>query len=87
MEGVFESTDLHRRIITSNINRMKIVISPAKSLNLDKELPTSHFTEASFLKQAETILKTLKKKNPKQLMTLKFRKILVYTQDVFLKII
>ncbi len=70
MEGVFESTDLHRRIITSNINRMKIVISPAKSLNLDKELPTSHFTEASFLIQAETIQKTLKKKNPKQLMEL-----------------
>lgn len=49
---------------------MKIVISPAKSLNLDKELPTSHFTEAVFLKQAETIQKTLKKKKPKQLMEL-----------------
>lgn len=49
---------------------MKIVISPAKSLNLDKELPTSLFTEAVFLKQAETIQKTLKKKKPKQLMEL-----------------
>ena len=49
---------------------MKIVISPAKSLNLDKELPTSLFTEAAFLKQAETIQKTLKKKKPKQLMEL-----------------
>ena len=49
---------------------MKIVISPAKSLNLNKELPTSHFTEAVFLKQAETIQKTLKKKKPKQLMEL-----------------
>jgi cytoplasmic iron level regulating protein YaaA (DUF328/UPF0246 family) len=49
---------------------MKIVISPAKSLNLNKELPTSLFTEASFLKQAETIQKTLKKKKPKQLMDL-----------------
>ena len=49
---------------------MKIVISPAKSLNLDTELPTSHFTEAAFLKQAETIQKTLKKKKPKQLMEL-----------------
>jgi cytoplasmic iron level regulating protein YaaA (DUF328/UPF0246 family) len=49
---------------------MKIVISPAKSLNLDKELPISLFTEASFLKQAETIQKTLKKKKPKQLMEL-----------------
>ena len=49
---------------------MKIVISPAKSLNLDKELPTSLFTEAVFLKQAETIQKTIKKKKPKQLMEL-----------------
>ncbi|WP_353169756.1 peroxide stress protein YaaA [Flavobacterium sp.] len=49
---------------------MKIVISPAKSLNLDKELPISLFTEASFLKQAETIQKSLKKKKPKQLMEL-----------------
>ena len=49
---------------------MKIVISPAKSLNLNKELPTSLFTEAAFLKQAETIQKTLKKKKPKQLMEL-----------------
>jgi cytoplasmic iron level regulating protein YaaA (DUF328/UPF0246 family) len=49
---------------------MKIVISPAKSLNLDKELPISLFTESSFLKQAETIQKTLKKKKPKQLMEL-----------------
>lgn len=47
---------------------MKIVISPAKSLNLDKKLPTSLVTEATFLKQAETIQKTLKKKKPKQLM-------------------
>lgn len=49
---------------------MKIVISPAKSLNLDAELPTSYFTEAAFLKQAETIQKTLQKKKPKQLMEL-----------------
>ena len=49
---------------------MKIVISPAKSLNLDKELPTLLFTEAVFLKQAETIQRTLKKQKPKQLMEL-----------------
>jgi len=49
---------------------MKIVISPAKSLNLDKELPTQLHTESSFLKQAETIQKTLKKLKPKQLMEL-----------------
>lgn len=49
---------------------MKIVISPAKSLNLEKELPTQLYTESVFLKQAETIQKTLKKKMPKQLMEL-----------------
>ena len=73
MEGIFKSTNVYRRNIISTLNsfnRMKIVISPAKSLNLDKELPTSHFTEALFLKQAETIQKTLKKKKPKQLMEL-----------------
>ena len=49
---------------------MKIVISPAKSLNLDKELPTQLHTESAFLKQAETIQKTLKKLKPNQLMDL-----------------
>lgn len=49
---------------------MKIVISPAKSLNLEKEVPTKLHTESVFLKQAETIQKTLKKKKPKQLMEL-----------------
>jgi len=41
---------------------MKIVISPAKSLNFEKELPTTQHTEPAFLKQAVTIQKTLKKK-------------------------
>lgn len=49
---------------------MKIVISPAKSLNLDKELPSKLYTESIFLNKAETIQKTLKKKKPKQLMEL-----------------
>ncbi|WP_329805100.1 peroxide stress protein YaaA [Flavobacterium facile] len=49
---------------------MKIVISPAKSLNLDKELPTQLHTESAFLKHAETIQKTLKKLKPNQLMEL-----------------
>ena len=41
---------------------MKIVISPAKSLNFEKELPTTTFSEPQFLKQATTIQRTLKKK-------------------------
>jgi uncharacterized protein len=49
---------------------MKIVISPAKSLNFEKELPTIRYSEAEFLKQAETIQKTLKKKKPKALAQL-----------------
>lgn len=49
---------------------MKIVISPAKSLNFEKELPTQRFSEPQFLKQAETIQKSLKKKKPKVLAQL-----------------
>ncbi|WP_293892916.1 peroxide stress protein YaaA [Flavobacterium sp.] len=49
---------------------MIIVISPAKSLNFDKELPTGIFSEPQFLKQAATIQRTLKKKKPKALSQL-----------------
>lgn len=49
---------------------MKIVISPAKSLDFDKELPTTTYTEPQFLKQAATIQRTLKKKKPKTLSQL-----------------
>ena len=49
---------------------MKIVISPAKSLNFEKQLPTLNYTEPQFLKQATTIQNTLKKKNPNQLSAL-----------------
>ena len=49
---------------------MKIVVSPAKSLNFESPLPIQNYTESLFLKDAETIQKTLKKKKPKQLMEL-----------------
>ena len=49
---------------------MKIVISPAKSLNFEKELPTPTFSEPQFLKQAATIHRVLKKKKPKALSQL-----------------
>lgn len=49
---------------------MKIVLSPAKSLDYSTALPTQRFTEAQFLDKANTIQKTLKKKNPKDLMEL-----------------
>ncbi len=46
---------------------MKIVISPAKSLDFETQLPTSKFSEASFLKQAELINKSLKEVTPNEL--------------------
>ena len=49
---------------------MKIVISPAKSLNYESKLPIATYTESEFSKQSETIQKTLKKKQPKELMEL-----------------
>ena len=49
---------------------MKIIISPAKSLDFETQLPTQKFSESSFLKQSETIQKVLKKKSPKELSEL-----------------
>lgn len=46
---------------------MKIVISPAKSLNFESDLPTQNFSEASFLKEASQIHRVLKKLKPKDL--------------------
>ncbi len=46
---------------------MKIVISPAKSLNFESNLPCYLHTEPHFLKEAATIQRTLKRKNPKAL--------------------
>lgn len=49
---------------------MKIIISPAKSLDFEAKLPTKKFSENSFLEKSETINKVLKKKSPKQLSKL-----------------
>ena len=49
---------------------MKIVISPAKSLDFDSVVPTDKFTQSQFLGQAEKLNKVLKKKSPKQLSEL-----------------
>ena len=49
---------------------MKIVISPAKSLNFEKELPTALYSEASHLKEARQVHKVLKQKKPKELSEL-----------------
>ncbi|WP_281540850.1 peroxide stress protein YaaA [Maribacter aestuarii] len=49
---------------------MKIVISPAKSLDYESELPTSKFTEPDFIREAEKLNKILAKKKPKALSDL-----------------
>jgi cytoplasmic iron level regulating protein YaaA (DUF328/UPF0246 family) len=49
---------------------MKIVISPAKSLNFDKHLPTALYTEPLFLKESRQVHKVLKDKKPADLSDL-----------------
>lgn len=49
---------------------MKIVISPAKSLDFEKTLPTNQFTKPVFLKQTKEIVSILKKLKPKDLSEL-----------------
>lgn len=49
---------------------MKIVISPAKSLDFESKIPMQLFSEFIFKKQAISINTVLKKKNPKKLMQL-----------------
>lgn len=49
---------------------MKIVISPAKSLNFETALPTSNYTESEFLKESRQIQKVLKQQSPKDLSDL-----------------
>ena len=49
---------------------MKIVISPAKSLEFEKELPTDLITESLFLEHSKQIHKVLKEINPVDLSAL-----------------
>ncbi len=49
---------------------MKLVVSPAKSLDFDSKLPTNQTTEAQFLKQSERLNTLLKKKSAKKLSAL-----------------
>lgn len=46
---------------------MKIVISPAKSLDLDSAIPTNNFSQPQFLEESEKLSKVLKKKSPKKI--------------------
>lgn len=49
---------------------MKLVLSPAKSLDFESKLPTTKTTEAQFLSQSERLNKLLKKKSAKSLSKL-----------------
>tara|TARA_B110000305_G_scaffold99764_1_gene112393 strand:+ start:1786 stop:2544 length:759 start_codon:yes stop_codon:yes gene_type:complete len=49
---------------------MKLVISPAKSLNYESELPTSFSTQCSFLSEAQQLNALLKMKSAKDLSNL-----------------
>ena len=49
---------------------MKLVLSPAKSLDFESQLPTTIHTEAQFLIQSERLNKLLKKKSAKSLSKL-----------------
>ncbi|MFK7782026.1 peroxide stress protein YaaA, partial [Psychroserpens sp.] len=49
---------------------MKLVLSPAKSLDYDSKLPTTKTTESCFLNEAQRLNKLLKKKSAKSLSKL-----------------
>ncbi|EDP71986.1 hypothetical protein FBALC1_12832 [Flavobacteriales bacterium ALC-1] len=49
---------------------MKLVLSPAKSLNFETQLPTTKTTEGCFLAEAERLNKLLKKKSARSLSKL-----------------
>ncbi|MDO4783296.1 MAG: peroxide stress protein YaaA [Capnocytophaga felis] len=49
---------------------MKIVISPAKSLNFDRKIPTEKYSQPVFQQEMATINSELKKLTPKQLSEL-----------------
>lgn len=53
--------------MTEKRKKMKIVVSPAKSLDFESEIPTTIHTEGVFLKEAEKLSAVLKKKKPKDL--------------------
>jgi uncharacterized protein len=49
---------------------MKIVISPAKSLDFEKQLPNNLYSKPAYLKQTKTIVALLKKLKPRDLSNL-----------------
>ena len=72
MERLFENAFKRGGRIKNESNSvtMKIVISPAKSLNFEKGLPTAKYSEALFVKEALQVHQVLKQKSPKELSAL-----------------
>lgn len=54
----------------ANCYRMKIVLSPAKSLDFETDLPTQKYSQPEFLENAQKLNKILQKKKPKALSKL-----------------
>jgi len=57
-------------IFTIQFQQMKIIISPAKSLDFESKVPTSLNTQARFLEQSEVLNKQLKRLSKKELSKL-----------------
>lgn len=49
---------------------MKIILSPAKSLDFESQLPTEQFTKSAFMKESKIINTAIKQKSPKELSEL-----------------
>ncbi len=49
---------------------MKILLSPAKSLDFESPLPTEKFTRSAFMKESKIVNASMKMKSPKQLSEL-----------------
>lgn len=70
MESVKKNATFAQSKLFHSFIIMKIVISPAKSLNFEKKVPTEIYTQPFFQEQASQINVFLRKMSPKQLATL-----------------
>ena len=59
-----------RKFAIRKSNYMKLVISPAKSLDFESNVPTTKSSEFCFSAEAERLNKILKKKSPRSLSQL-----------------
>ena len=62
---------------------MKIIISPAKSLDFETQLPIKNFSVPDFLTESKIINQLLKKKSPSQLKSLMSHYCMNYRDDSY----